>query len=159
MVFAHRSFARATLVGSLFGNFWPALCGYNWKELVKPENNVLFSVLLFSKSVFVKSSDNPFSAAGAWPWSLRVATWWNSGWLSCLTLGWHRLARCQRPGPSVSTFTYNSTCHELTGKSHACSFWPCKLQQTFFSDPNRNLMILVQIICLKIQSRMTYADS
>ena len=77
MVFAHRSFARATLVGSLFGQFLPALCGYNWEILVKPnifESNVLFSVLLFSKSVFVKSLDNPFSAAGAWPWSLRVAT-------------------------------------------------------------------------------------
>ena len=52
-------------------------CAATMEFLVKPnifESNVLFSVLLFSKSVFVKSLDNPFSAAGAWPWSLRVAT-------------------------------------------------------------------------------------
>ena len=164
MVFAHRSFAPAALVGSLFGQLLSRLVRLQLVIIGKTKH-FWKQCLVFCSIVFQIRFCQVFGQPILSCRSLAlVLARGNLMEFRMAVLSDARLASAcamstSRPY-SVGTFTYNSTCHELTGKSHACSFWPCRLQQTFFwTDPNRNLMILVQIICLKMQSRMTYADS
>ena len=79
MVLARRSFARATLIGSLFGQLPPRLVQVGLVKHTIFESNVLFPKFrvfqCFGQPIrcFFNALDNPF-AAEAWPWSLHVAT-------------------------------------------------------------------------------------